>query len=69
MTIEEFNNTAFGANTIVIYKGKEYEVFSVDFEEKLIAIAESQPEYHDEDFWPDWKRCENVTLKTSENLA
>ena len=49
--INEFNNHPFNANTKVIYKDKEHEVLSVDFEEKLIQLKNK-----------DWVRCENCQI-------
>ena len=49
--INEFNNHPFSANTKVIYKDKEYEVLSVDFDEKLIQLKNK-----------DWARCENCQI-------
>lgn len=51
MTIEQFNNRSFKSTDKVIYKGKQFDIVSVDFDEKLIAICE----VNDEDF--NWKRC------------
>lgn len=56
MTIEEFENTKFVWNMKCIYKGKEYPIVSVDFEEKLISIFETDINN------PDWKRCENIEI-------
>ena len=61
MTIQEFDNTGFTGNMRCLYKGKEYDIYSVDFEERLIAISESNQEV-DIDTLLDWKRCENVEL-------
>lgn len=49
--INEFNNHPFNANTKVIYKDKEHEVLSVDFEEKLIQLINK-----------DWVRCESCQI-------
>ncbi len=49
--INEFNNHPFSANTKVIYKDKEYEVISVDFEEKLIQLKNKN-----------WIRCESCQI-------
>ncbi|AXX89315.1 hypothetical protein CKA55_07370 [Arcobacter suis] len=49
--INEFNNHPFSANSKVIYKDKEYEVLSVNFEEKLIQLQNE-----------DWVRCESCQI-------
>jgi hypothetical protein len=61
MTAEQFDNTAFTGNMYCLYKGKEYPIFSVDFEERLIAINETNQEVTDY-MVLDWKRCENIDL-------
>ncbi len=61
MTIEEFDNTGFTGNMRCLYQGKEYPIFSVDFEERLIAINENNQEVTD-DMQLDWKRCENIII-------
>ena len=57
MTIEQFDLTGFTGNQKVEYKGKEYVLYSVDFQEKLLAINY----WNDEDELK-WVRCENVKL-------
>lgn len=57
MTITEFDNTGFTGQMLVTYDGKSYDLVSVDFQEKLIAIND----YGSED-GVNWKRCENVEL-------
>lgn len=61
MTIEEFDKTAFTSNMKCEYKGKEYDIQIVDFEERLIAICENG-DISDPDTILDWKRCENIKL-------
>ena len=61
MTIEEFNNTRFGAGMKCIrnselYAGRVYLIGSVDFYECLLEIYEGGSEDSD------WVRCENITL-------
>lgn len=56
MTIEEFNNTRFGAGMKAKYKGEVYTIGSVDFEEKLVGI------YMPEDLETTWVRCENISI-------
>ena len=62
MTKEEFKNFKFTSETIVIYKGEEYHIISLDFEEDLIAIDEF-PDEDDEYKQLSWKRFENVEVK------
>jgi len=57
MTIEQFDLTGFTGLQIVEYKGKEYVLYTVDFQERLLAINY----YNDEDELK-WVRCENVKL-------
>lgn len=62
MTIQEFNNTGFTGGMTAIFKGKEYPIVTVDFEESLIGIDENISGAE-----PDtvsWKRCENIELKS-----
>lgn len=55
MTIEEFDNTRFGAGDKAKYKdGKVYKIQSVDFDEKLICLT--VPYCED----GSWVRCENI---------
>ena len=61
MTIEQFENTAFSANSKIIYNGKTYDVIMVDFEEFLIAIDEF-PDDEDENKQLSWKCCENCEI-------
>lgn len=61
MTAEEFDKTGFTGGMRCLYKGKEYPILSVDFQERLIAINETDQEVTD-DMQLDWKRCENVEL-------
>jgi hypothetical protein len=61
MTIEEFDKTGFTGNMKCEYKGKEYDIQIVDFEERLIAICENG-DISDPETYLDWKRCENIKL-------
>lgn len=61
MTTEEFDKTYFTGDMRCLYKNKEYPIYSVDFEERLIAINETNGGIYD-DMSLDWKRCENITL-------
>ena len=56
MTTEEFKNTKFRALMKVAYKGKEYNLISVNFAENLVAINIDT----DEDLY--WIRCENCEI-------
>ena len=61
MTQEEFEKTGFTGNMKCIFKNKEYEIGTVDFEERLIGIYEMiSGAESEEDI--SWKRCENITL-------
>ncbi len=62
MSIEEFDNAKFSGKSKVEYKGSTYDVYAVEFEEKLIAINQFNYSDSDEDFELQWKRCENVKL-------
>lgn len=62
MTAEEFDKTGFTGQMKCEYKGKEYDIFSVDFEERIIAIDETGTFEFDGDGGLSWKRCENITL-------
>lgn len=56
MLVEDFNNTDWGANMEMKYKGNKYPVCAVDFEEKLVA-------YPCDNFQEmSWVRCENMNL-------
>lgn len=66
MTIEQFNNTRWGAGIRVLCKpmGVQYEpyeadVVSVDFDQCLIGVMKN-PESEDEDIR--WLRCENCEI-------
>lgn len=56
MSIEEFEDTRFGRGMKVRYKGVEYPIASVDFEESLIGIEFT------ENGEICWVRCENLTI-------
>jgi len=62
MTIEEFDNTEWTGQMKCEYKGKGFDIVLVDFEEKIIAINETDT--LDYEGYPilDWKRCENITI-------
>ena len=60
MTLEEFNNHRFGANTIVNYDGRERDLFSVNMIESLIGLVEDCQGHDLGDI--EWVRCENVTI-------
>lgn len=64
MTIEEFNTTGFTGKMRCTYKGEEYLLASVDFEEKLIGILLPDNEFKD-DHELSWVRCENIELITN----
>jgi len=63
MTQLEFDKTGFTVNMKCFFQGKEYEIATVDFEERLIGIYEMiSGAESEEDI--SWKRCENITLIT-----
>lgn len=65
MTIEQFNNTGWSAGMTVEYRGRERNVASVNFQEKLIgleSLEEPDEDDPDEDLPFDWVRCENCRL-------
>jgi len=63
MTQLEFDKTGFTGNMKCFFQGKEYEIATVDFEERLIGIYEMiSGAESEEDI--SWKRCENITLIT-----
>lgn len=53
MTQEEFSKTGWGANMKCTYKGAEYNIVSVNFQEKLVALECGE----DDEIWV---RCENI---------
>jgi len=61
MTAREFDKTGFTGQMKCIFQGKEYQVASVDFEERLIGILEMISGAESEDDIS-WKRCENITI-------
>ena len=60
MTLEEFNNSRFGANMFVMYQGKDHYVISLDFEEALFGLVPDKNDYDPEE-WK-WVRCENIVV-------
>jgi hypothetical protein len=64
MTIEEFDVLGFSNKTIIEYKGVNYNVYAVDFVEKLIGICMFG---EDEDSELNWLRCENTKLISNGN--
>lgn len=65
MTLKEFDSTKFGAGTKIIFKGKEFDLISVELEEKLVGIDEFGTFDDDELPQLQWKRFENVIIKNS----
>jgi len=65
MTIEEFDNTKFGARMIATIGDRRYDIASVNFDQRLIGVVS----YGDPDEI-DWYRCENceVSVKRSSSL-
>jgi hypothetical protein len=63
MSIEDFDKTRWGAGMKVTYHGKERDIASVDFQEKLIGLVEdNEIGDPDEESSLDWVRCENCEL-------
>lgn len=54
MTIDQFNSMSFSVGCQVVYMGKKYAVLSIDFEEALFGISDT-----DDNDELSWKRCEN----------
>jgi hypothetical protein len=59
-SIKEFMNSSYGGGDTAIYKGKEYPVFSVDFEEQLVAIPSPYEGCDENEI--QWVRCENIEI-------
>lgn len=57
MTIEEFDKTSFKAEMKAKYKESEYDIATVELEERLIGLSEP---WDDENII--WVRCENCEL-------
>lgn len=59
MKNKEFIAFKFGAGQKVLYKGKEYDLVSVDFEEQLIGFIDETNNLSDT---VTWVRCENCEI-------
>lgn len=57
MTNQEFVTFKFKAGQKVLYKGKEYDLVSVDFEEQLVGFF-----YNNGDEQLNWVRYENCEI-------
>lgn len=55
MTLNEFENTAFGAGMKAVYISDVYAISAVNFQEFLIELR-------DDDDQCIWVRCENIEL-------
>ena len=58
MTREKFNETGFGPGMRATYKGGEYPIVAVAFDEGLVAldgVVDGADEYH-------WARCEGIEI-------
>ena len=62
MEKEIFDKTKFGANMKVIYDKMLCDIWSVDFEERLILIAPENTDVDEQDKGR-WVRCENCELE------
>lgn len=56
MTLQEFDNTRWSGGMKCTYQGKEHDIGSCDFEERIVGIV---VDYSDD---LQWVRCENITL-------
>ena len=61
MTREEFANTEFYHGIKAKYKGKIYNIESVDFDEDLIALDMIE-DYDSDEYKIQWVRCENCEI-------
>ena len=61
MTIEEFDNKSWCAETKAIYNDVEYYVGSVNFYERLLGLWTLDSDMEDESDMS-WVRCENVKI-------
>ena len=57
MTIDQFNNTRFGAGLKASYNGTIYNLQGIDFTECLFELK--HPGWPDDAFWV---RCENAEI-------
>ena len=71
MTIQEFdkefNNTKWKVGMKAIYNDKEFDISSVDFDEKLVGLEEGEWDTDEKmnKYWNGkikWVRCENIKL-------
>ncbi len=75
MTIQEFDKTKWGVGMKAIYHNenagsnndKEFDISSVDFQEKLVGLEEGEWDTDEEmnKYWNGkikWVRCENIEL-------
>lgn len=58
--ITHFMDRSFGGGDRVIYKGKQYPIISVDFEEQLVGIPSPYEGCDENEI--QWVRCENVEI-------
>lgn len=64
--VVKFMNSRFGGGDRAVYKGKEYPIASVDFEEQLIAIPSPYEGCNEGEL--QWVRCENVEIKHAHEI-
>jgi len=68
MSIEEFNNTRFGAGDSVIYKNELWPIVAVEFEEALFAIPNERGITVAVADQMDWVRCQSCQYISKDNL-
>lgn len=61
MEILEFNKTGFRSGDTATYKGENYPIAQIDFEEKLFGLLMNIPGGEEDDI--SWVRCENVIYR------
>jgi len=60
MTLEDFSKTKFTGNMRVEFKGRERDLFTVNFDQGLIGLVEDCSGHDNGDI--EWVRCENVAI-------
>lgn len=60
MTQQEFDNMGFKADMKAMYNKKEFDVVTVDFEERLLGLED--PLFPEETKWVRCENCEIINL-------